>query len=64
MKREKLKITHYVALVATFAGMYKMWSMFSSDLFDELERDHFRGWWHYLFLRLSRFVCARGLKLN
>jgi len=42
MKREKLKITHYVALVATFAGMYKMWSMFSSDLFDELERDHFR----------------------
>ena len=46
MKREKLKITHYVALVATFAAMYKMWSMFSSDLFDELERGHFRGWFN------------------
>ena len=46
MKREKLKITHYVALVATFAAMYKMWSMFSSDLFDELERGHVRGWFN------------------
>ena len=44
MKREKLKITHYIALLAIFGVMYKMWSMFSSDLFDEInERGQFRG---------------------
>ena len=43
MKREKLKLTHYVALTVTFAAVYKMWNMFSSDFFDELDGQSFKG---------------------
>ena len=43
MKREKLKLTHYVALTVTFAAVYKAWGMFSSDFFDELDGANFRG---------------------
>ena len=63
MKREKLKLTHYVALTVTFAAVYKMWNMFSSDFFDELDGQSFKGNWESAIenlIILTARICHAG----